>query len=247
MKKESPSYFGEEAVESNVNSAFQWFNHTARLMSEGYRSQLSSSYGMFNDFFENTLHALRNSFESETNGISLSQKTMSLFVKNLEMFSDLSKDIMKKTTDSIKTKDGYYMLNEDYFDAIYHAYNNQAKHMASINQNFMDIVTKYSKSTQFDYDGFAKNFQKQMQSNMNSSNLAFKNMLNTFDGYKTMPEASGNKMVEEINRQIDLMAKSNIKFWNDLYAAFSKQADENAPTPVKEEVKTSPSLKKQLA
>ncbi len=246
MKKESPSYFTEEVFEKNANSAFQWFNQTARLMSESYKRQLLSSYEVFNTFFESTLNSVRNSFESESNSMVFSQKNMNMFIKNLHMYSDLSKEVMKKTMDSMKTKDGYLMVNEGYFDAIYHAFNNQAKHMASINQNFMDIYNQYFKSMQFDYEGFLKNYSKQMEANMTSSNNSFKTMLHTFEDFKMMPDSSGNKMAEEINKQIDNLAKSNISFWNDLYSAFSKQTEESHKTDQKEEAKSSAVSKRQL-
>ena len=71
-------------------------------------------------------------------------------------------------------------------------------------------------------------------------------MLHTFEDFKMMPGSSGNKMADEINKQIDNMAKSNINFWNDLFSAFSKQTQESHKTDIKEEAKSSSISKRQL-
>lgn len=228
MKKESTTSHGtkeqttkeqtsSEHFQENFSKAFNWFSESSQNFGETYKKQLNYSFDIYKKFYETSLGLGKNTLEFDSKGFDFLQKNMEMYIKNIEIYSNLSKEILESTINSMKKNNGFIVINEDFVDAIYHAFNHQAKNMININQNFIESLNDSGKSFNVNLASVSQKLQKKMEENFETSRSTFKSFLDSYSKLNNAAFTSDTHFIEEINKQIDLITKGNMKFWSEMY------------------------------
>ncbi|MCX6295552.1 MAG: hypothetical protein NTX97_05720 [Bacteroidetes bacterium] len=235
MKTEKKTNPGEKTYDWESNSVKSFIAYALKI-SEMYGKQLNHSMKSYANFINTSFPAVKTGWLSTEAIPEILKKNTETFLNNLKSFSEKSQETMNKTFSTFSDFSKDTNLSQKSVENVVNIFEKQVMQMIEHNKQLFATLEKELHSKHFDSDSMIDTFSKKIKHDFETSIDVVKKIAETCTNKSSPPLFSNNELVEEINKQIKILAESNKRFWTDTINYFEEETKEKETKERKEQV-----------
>lgn len=190
-----------ETIIEGAKMSEKWFNETSEAMMNAYNKQLQFTTGLYENF--------TNMFFGSTKNWSDRQNFSELF---------LNSDLAKWPGVSFTGSNGGSNIFLSSFDRIY-------KQTLEYNRNLLASLNSTIKDNQFDWSKINEDYMKSAELQLEVSKKIIVSLSEMSNKQLDLSIDYNNKVMDEINTQLNALVKQNQKMWTEAYNMQEQQSN----------------------
>lgn len=216
--------FNSENNHSSDKTA-TWFSNLTETINNTYKKQLDISADLYNQFLIFPFTKETSAALEDLSGMKFLKNNISQAEKNIEKFTDLMAQTNRLTMEPFFKVQPELSAEKTSENAV-NFYESQIGIMKNMNSYFFEIWQNNSEKTVVDYSDVIKKFRTNIEKNMDFA----------VDSAKIISKSDNKNFLQDMNKQFDIIAKTNLEFWSDAMNSLneiSKKSQKNWKENVK--------------
>lgn len=216
-------------TQEKVNKAFKetsdLFIKTSSSLMDSYSEQMNKGYEFYKKMTEAAKHDGKDKWEDMT------KDSADFLEKAITSTSKLSKEIMEKTFSVFSEKE-WSSLSKKSIDEILNIFTKQAEQSRDFGVQFLEVMEKGEVLSPENFKKQSDRFNKLINESIHNSGSTIKDLIASYNKQASFTQEANKKLMNNIQQQMDLLAKAHQKFTEDLTSIIKeKQAssDKNQP------------------
>jgi hypothetical protein len=214
-----------EAFSKNVNNATDWLSKSTAMMGEVYQKQFELSMGIYNEVINSTF---LNSARNNHNRLELFEKNVGLmrdnFEKNQESFKEILHTMMNSfNKQQMNPREGMGM-GSDLVGLVMDTYARQMQMISNFNLKYFNTINKQFNPSNMNLTEVYDKVQSKLRDTFESSKERIRSAAESYSNETRNVAGSNTGLLGEINKQVNSMVNSNLKYWSEFLEDFSNEA-----------------------
>jgi hypothetical protein len=214
-----------ETFSKNVNNATDWLSKSSSMMGEVYQKQFELSMGIYNEVINSTF---LNTAKNNHNRLDLFEKNVNLlkdnFEKNQESFKEILHTMMSSfSKQQVNPKEGMGMTS-DLVSLVMDTYARQMQMISNFNLKYFNTLNKQFNPSNMNLTEVYDKVQAKLRDSFEASKERIKTAAESYSNETRNVAGSNSGLLGEINKQVNSMVNSNLKYWSEFLEDFSNEA-----------------------
>jgi len=209
-------------LQENANNSIKWFQNANAALIETQNKQMKAA----NHIYNKMVHSIQGDGKLDMDLGAPGKTIMDTMQKNMENFSNISKNTLKTLTDLGKEVDTDGVSKE--MRNALEVYNKQVEELTKLNQQSFDSLVKQFDMSKSSFTPLTENFKKELDTVLESSKESIQNTVNSYTKFVTSSVEANKEVFDKFVDQINEGISTNLKAWKELVntsIANSKEVD----------------------
>lgn len=210
----------QETLSKNMENMLKWFQDTSLEMIETQSKQLQVANEMFAKTLNNYFDGIKKSdFNVSKEMIETMQKNTKNFIQKFNEASETIMGFGQKKGNTYST---------DFLNKMTDIFNNQLETMTTINKNYFDSL-----NTSTTFGPLFDKLKVEFDTNFKTSKQKMQEIIDSYTKVKLPTTETTKKVLEDLNKNMTVMAENNFKLWLELLSNTNKSnpKNNNSETP----------------
>jgi len=214
-----------ETFSKNVNNATDWLSKSTAMMGEVYQKQFELSMGVYNEVINSTF---LNTAKNNHNRLDLFEKNVNLmrdnFEKNQESFKEILHTMMSSfSKQQVNPREGMGMTS-DLVSLVMDTYARQMQMISNFNLKYFNTLNKQFNPSNMNLTEVYDKVQSKLRDTFESSKERIRSAAESYSNETRNVAGSNSGLLGEINKQVNSMVNTNLKYWSEFLEDFSNEA-----------------------
>lgn len=208
----------EEAFQENINATLKWFSETTTTILDVYSKQCEFGIGIYKKLIAASLNPNQNQEYKVIN--------IEALISNTKTATEVFKKLIHSTIDTFNITGNGINQESGFAKTILDTFINHVKLIEQYNETYLEIINSQSKDPNDAFKTYLNNYKKTFKSNIEIAEESLKLVLDNYTKSTNSGSKNKERFITEIDKLIDFVADSMLKFWDEILKTTQKSSDE---------------------